>query len=103
MKKVQVRSPRFPVFDVDAQPICVGDTLEWAETSGPYGETKTGRGTVTHPEVVCGMILTDGGSVNTHWEWKPKDGPEGLYCRHKNHTPEHGHHTWARVLKTDRL
>jgi len=96
--KVQVHSSKFSVFDADAQPIHVGDTLEWQETSGPYGQTKLGRGMVTHPDVIYGMIITDGGTVRTHWEWKPTDGPEGMYCRHQNHTPDHSHKTWARVV-----
>lgn len=97
-KKVQVRGIKFFAFDVDARPIHVGDTLEWVETSGPYGQTISGRGKVTDEKLTYGSIVTDGGLVNTHWEWKPNDGPEGLYCRHENHTYDHGHKTWARVV-----
>jgi len=90
-----------PVFDADASPINVGDYLEWQETSGPYGETKRGCGTVTHSVPIYGMICTDGGTVGTQWEYKPKDGPEGLYCRHENHDCEHAHKTWARVVSRE--
>lgn len=96
----QVRGLKFLVFDADAKPIHVGDVLEWEETSGPYGQTKRGRGTVTHETVMCGMVITDGGTPGTHWEWHPKDGPEGLYCRHENHSYDHGHKTWARVVSS---
>jgi len=94
---VQVRGAKFFVYDADARPIHVGDTLEWEATSGPYGQTKRGIGTVTQEMLIYGGILTDGGTVRTHWEWHPTDGPEGLYCRHENHTYDHGHKTWARV------
>jgi hypothetical protein len=96
---VQVRG-KYPVYDADARPIHVGDTLEWEATSGPYGQTKRGRGVVTSSDLICGCIVTDGGQVNTHWEWKPADGPEGLYCRHENHTYDHRHKTWARVVSS---
>ena len=81
----------------DARPIHVGDKLEWVETSGPYGQTRRKTGTVTSAELQFGGIMTDNGTVMTHWEWKPADGPEGLYCRHTNHNPDHYHQTWARV------
>lgn len=95
---VQSADGKFRVFDADAKPIHVGDTLEWQATSGPYGQTKRGRGTVTEEKLACGYIVTDGGLVNTHWEWQPSDGPEGLYCRHENHTYDHAHKTWARII-----
>ena len=98
---IQVRSARFLVFDADARPIHVGDTLEWQETAGRYGETKRGRGTVTEEMTCYNGIVTDGGTVCVHWEWQPKDGPEGLYCRHENHTYDHGHKTWARVVASE--
>lgn len=98
--KVQVRG-KFPVFDADARPIYVGDTLVWQETSGRYGQTRPGRGTVTQELLQYGSIVTDGGLVQTHWEWHPVDGPEGLYCRHENHDPDHAHSTWALVIDKD--
>ena len=93
----QVRG-KFFVFDADARPIRVGDILEWVETAGPYGQTKCGRGVVKQEMLVCGCVVTDGGMVDTHWEWHPKDGPEGLYCRHENIDYDHAHKTWARVV-----
>lgn len=96
--RVQV-SGKFLVFDADAKPIYVGDVLEFQYTSGPYGQTKIGRGVVTREKLVYGEIVTTGGCVNTHWEWHPVDGPEGLYCRHENHSYDHGHKTWARIVK----
>lgn len=97
--RVQVRGTNYLVFDADARPIHVGDTLEWVETAGPYGQTKGGRGVVLKPLLTYGQIVTTGGSVDTSWEWHPPDGPEGLYCRHENHSYDHGHKTWARVVK----
>jgi hypothetical protein len=97
----RVRGLKFEVFDADAKPIYVGDTLEWQETAGRYGQTKLGRGKVLSEKIVYGCIHTDGGWVETHWEWKPKDGPEGLYCRHINDHPDHAHETWARVVSTE--
>lgn len=94
----QVRGLKFQVFDCDARPIRVGDVLEWQETAGRYGQTARGRGTVTRADVVHGMLFTSGGTVAVHWEWKPADGPEGLYARHTNHSPDHGHSTWARIV-----
>lgn len=95
--KIQVHDGRFRVFDADGKPIHVGDTIEWVETSGPYGQTKQGNGQVTQELLVYGMVVTDGGLVRTSWEWKPKDGPEGLYTRHENHSYDHAHKTWARI------
>jgi hypothetical protein len=100
-QRIRVRGTKFPVFDADAKPIYVGDTLEWQRCVGPYGKTKRGRGKVTHEMLLCGSIITDGGTVSTQWEWKPKDGPEGLYCRSENQTYDHAHKTWARVIATD--
>jgi len=94
----QVRGVEFLVFDVDAKPIHVGDMLEWVETSGPYGQTQSKKGIVTHELLIYGSIVTNGGLVSTHWERQPKDGPEGLYCRHENHSYDHGHKTWARII-----
>ena len=96
--RTQVKGAKFAVYDADGVPVCVGDTVEWQETAGRYGQTKRGRGVVTHSEISCGWLITDGGAVGVHWEWKPKDGPEGLYCRHEHHDYEHGHKTWARVV-----
>jgi hypothetical protein len=90
---------KYPVFDADAVPVCVGDTLEWVETAGRYGQVRGGRGVVTSSELCYGSIVTDGGLVLTHWEWHPPDGPEGHYCRHENDTPDHAHKTWARVVR----
>jgi hypothetical protein len=87
------------VFDADARPIHVGDTLKWVETAGPYGQTRTGRGVVLREELLYGAIITDGGTVRTNWEWNPEDGPEGLYCRHENFSYDHAHKTWARVVQ----
>lgn len=95
--RIPVRGVKFDVFDCDAKQIHVGDYLTWVETAGRYGETRKGAGTVTSKDLVYGCIATDGGMVQTHWEWKPKDGPEGLYCRHENHTYDHAHKTWARI------
>lgn len=97
-KRIPVRGLKFFVFDVDARQIHVGDKLEWEETAGRYGQTKLGSGTVTHEMLQGSSIVTDGGLVRTDWEWKPKDGPEGLYCRHENRDPEHAHKTWARIV-----
>ena len=94
----QVRGENYNVFDADARPIRVGDKLQWRETSGPHGQTQLGSGVVTSSSLIYGCIITDGGTVQTHWEWKPADGPEGLYCRHTNHSYDHGHKTWARVV-----
>ena len=99
MKTKQVRGTEFYVYDADAKPIHVGDMLEWQETAGRYGQTKRGRGRVTQELLVYGEIVTDSGMVSTSWEWKPKDGPEGLYCRRENHNPDHAHRTWARIVK----
>lgn len=93
----QVHGQKYLVFDCNAQPIRLGDKLVWQETSGPYGETEQGAGTVTSEDLLYGSIVTDGGLVSTHWEWHPPDGPEGLYCRHQNHTYDHGHKTWAKL------
>lgn len=98
MSRRQVSSAKFLGFDADAKPIHVGDTLEWVETAGPYGKTRKKRGAVTQAEILYGCIITNSGTVRTHWEWHPKDGPEGLYCRHENHNPDHAHKTWARVV-----
>jgi hypothetical protein len=87
-----------PVFDADVKPVHLGNVLEWVETSGPYGQTQRKTGTVTHKLLMCGSIVTNGGLVKAHWEWRPKDGPEGFYCRHENHSYDHGHKTWARVV-----
>jgi hypothetical protein len=97
-QRIPVRGANLNVFDCDAKQIHVGDKLEWQETAGRYGETKRGSGTVTHAALIYGMIQTDGGMVQAMWEWKPKDGPEGLYCRHENNTYEHGHKTWAKLI-----
>lgn len=102
MSAIQVSGVKFLVFDVDARPIHVGDMLEWQETTGRYGETQRGSGRVTQETLVCGCVVTDGGMISTHWEWKPKDGPEGLYCRHENYDTEHGHKTWARIVEEER-
>ena len=97
----RVANGKLQAFDADAKPIHVGDRLEWQETSGPYGQTERGCGTVTHAEMLYGMIRTDGGCVETHWEMSPKDGPEGLYCRHENQSFDHAHRTWARIVSRD--
>lgn len=94
----QVSGPDFLVFDLNAQPIRLGDRLSWAETSGRYGEITHGYGKVTSEKLIYGLIVTDGGLVSTHWEWQPPDGPEGLYCRHQNNSPDHAHKTWAKVI-----
>lgn len=100
VRPAMVTSQKFTVFDADGLPIYVGDTLHWQETAGRYGETRQKTGVVTHAQTMYGMILTDTGTVQTYWEWRPKDGgPEGLYCRHTHHDWEHGHETWARVVR----
>ena len=98
--RIPVRSIKFAVFDCNGTPIHVGDKLKWQATAGPYGQTKMGSGKVTSAALVCGSIVTDGGLVSCEWEWKPKDGPEGLYCRRENHSYDHGHKTWARIVET---
>jgi len=94
----QVSSPDFLVFDLNAQPICLGDKLAWIETSGRYGETTKGSGKVIAEKLVYGLIVTDGGMVSTHWELQPPDGPQGLYCRHQNHSYDHAHKTGAVIV-----
>ena len=98
-ESLRSKNSKLGVYDMNGTRIHVGDILEWQETSGAYGQTKRGRGTVKDAELLYGRIITTGGTIQTHWEWKPKDGPEGLYCRHENHTYEHGHKTWARIVK----
>lgn len=97
--RTPVNGVKFRVFDRYAREIHVGDRLRWQETAGRYGETRIKEGTVSRPELSWGCIVTDNGTVRVHWEWKPKDGPEGLYCRHVNDTYDHGHETWAEIIQ----
>jgi len=94
----QVSGPKFLVFDLNAQPIRLGDKLAWVETSGRYGETIKGSGKVIAEKLVYGSIVTDGGMVSTYWEWQPPDGSEGLYCRHENRSFDHAHKTGAVIV-----
>lgn len=86
---------RFPVFDRHGTRIHVGDTLRAKVCTGPYGQTKIVTAVVTDAHWQYCQMNVPGNLIGTAFDFKARV----LRCYHKHEDYEHGHETWAEVVK----
>lgn len=82
---------RFPVVDRNGVRICVGDTLRVKHCVGPYGQTRTSEMTVTEAH----WQYCQHGVAATRFDFQTNT----LRCASVHNDFEHGHETWAEIIK----
>jgi hypothetical protein len=80
-----------PIYDRHGERIHVGDKLRVQHCVGRYGQTKVEEMTVTEAH----WTYCQHGVAGTEYDF----AANVLRCKHTHHDFEHGHDTWAEIIK----
>jgi len=89
---------KFPIFDCKGERICVGDTVRAEGLVGSHGQTRTFEMVIPSGHWdQCSISSPDDSRLHINTEYDRKSNR--LVCNHVHDDFEHGHHTWAEVIK----
>lgn len=85
----------FPIYDRNGVRVCLGDTIRAQVCVGPYGQTRVIEGIVDQAHWQYCSFCINGKSVSTTIDFEL----DRLVCHRVHNDFEHGHETWAEVIK----